>query len=281
MIQEIFPHQFDNLYLGDATIDDEDFVLHFQDNALLMRLNGDGLELPKGKDFPEILKQTAHTFLFRLNDHACFLVWDELFVDHSKMIYKEINFFRLIDQQEIAWASLVSFHLRNWYIQHQYCGKCGTKTQHKLNERALECPECHTVVYPKISPAIIVAIVSNDKILLARNTRFPGAWFSLVAGYVDVGETLEEALEREVWEEVGVTVKNIRYYKSQPWPFSGSMMIGFVAEADETQPIVIDDHEIAEAAWFKRGNLPQHPSTISIAGEMIEKFEKGELPFFA
>jgi len=141
----------------------------------------------------------------------------------------------------------------------------------------MECSSCNTIVYPKISPAIIVAIICKDKILLARNTNFPGAWYSLLAGYADVGETLEETLIREVKEEVGLDVTNIRYYKSQPWPLSGSMMIGFIAKADDSQPICIDGHEIAEAAWFTRYNLPNYPSTLSIAGELIDKFAKGEL----
>jgi NAD+ diphosphatase len=165
----------------------------------------------------------------------------------------------------------------NWYMQNKFCGKCGTRTQKKPDERALICPECNTVVFPKISPAVIVAIICNDKILLARGLNFSGNWYSLLAGYVDVGESLEEALAREVMEEVGLEIKNIRYYKSQPWPLSGSMMIGFMAEADETRPLTIDTSEISEAAWFTRGNLPPHSSLISIAGEMIEKFDKGEL----
>ena len=123
----------------------------------------------------------------------------------------------------------------------------------------------------------IIAIVCNDKLLLARNANFRGNWYSLIAGYADVGESLEETLAREVKEEVGLDVSNIRYYKSQPWPLSGSMMIGFIAEADDQQPITIDNKEIVEAAWFTRGNLPNHPPTLSIAGEMIEKFENGEL----
>jgi NAD+ diphosphatase len=131
------------------------------------------------------------------------------------------------------------------------------------------------MVYPKISPAIIVAIVCNDKILLAHSNNFPGKWYSLIAGYTDIGESLEEAVMREVKEEVGLEVKNIRYYKSQPWPFSSSMMIGFFAEADDAQRIQTDNKEISHAAWFNRGNLPDHPAQISIAGEMIDKFEQG------
>ena len=277
MIQEIYPHSFDNHYQTDKKIEEKDFVLHYKDNTLLLKSEGDDLGLPRKKDFSDINDNTESTFLFTLNDVSCFLVWDAPLPKESDITYQEINFFRTASRKEVAWIGVVGYHLRNWYAEHRFCGKCGTKMVHKPDERAMMCPECHTLYFPKISPAIIVAITSNDKILLARNTNFKGGWFSLIAGYVDVGETLEETVRREVKEEVGLDVKNIRYYKSQPWPLSGSVMVGFVAEADENQPIKIDNKEIAEAGWFSRGNLPDHPSNVSVGGELIEKFEKGEL----
>jgi NAD+ diphosphatase len=277
MIQDIFPHRFNNQYQAGHPIKEDDFILHFRDRSLLLKISGEEFELPRKRDFPGFSDQRSFTFLFSLNEVSCFLIEGDLETDKPDLIFREINFFRTIPQPEIAWVSIAGFHLRNWYGQNKFCGKCGAAMQHKPDERALICPDCHTVVYPKISPAVIVAIISGDKLLLARNVNFPGSWFSLVAGYVDVGETLEETLKREVKEEVGLDIRNIRYYKSQPWPLSGSMMIGFIAEADENQSILIDNKEIAEAAWFTRGNLPPHSSTISIAGEMIEKFERGEL----
>ena len=277
MIQDIHPHRFNNRYFADQIIGENDFILHYQANTLLLGTNGEEFRIPQKKDLPEISDQTEHIFLFTLNDVSCFLICDNLSVTDVRFIYKEISFFRTTNQREIAWVSIVGFHLKNWYLQNKFCGKCGSKNQHKVDERALVCPNCNTVVYPKISPAIIVAILSNGKILLARNSNFAGNWYSLIAGYVDVGETLEETVVREVKEEVGLDVWNIRYYKSQPWALSGSVMIGFIAEADENQPICIDGKEIAEAAWFSRENLPNHPSDISIAGELINKFERGEL----
>ncbi|RPH32682.1 MAG: NAD(+) diphosphatase [Bacteroidales bacterium] len=277
MIHEIFPHRFNNLYLANKNIGENDFILHYNGDSLLLKTSGDEFDIPQRRDFLEISDKSDNTFLFTLNDVPCFLIWDNLMADNPHFAYKEISFFRTTRQQEIAWVSIVGFHLMNWYSQNKFCGKCGTKTQHKPDERAIVCPNCKTTVYPKISPAVIVVIVCNNKILLARNSNFSGSWYSLIAGYADVGESLEETLVREVKEEVGLDIKNIRYYKSQPWPPSGSMMIGFVAEADENQPISIDDKEIADAAWFTRGNLPQHSLNLSIAGEMIEKFERGEL----
>lgn len=277
MIQEIFPHRFSNHYVSYKNIGEKDYIFHFNENLLLLKTNGDDFEIPQKKDFSDITDKTDKVFLFTLDDTPCFLVWDNLKADKPNFIYKEISIFRNIRQKEIAWISIVAFHLMNWYSQNKFCGKCGSRTQQKPNERAIICPDCKTVVFPKISPAIIVAITCNNKILLARNLNFPGNWYSLIAGYVDIGESFEEALIREVKEEVGVDIKNIHYYKSQPWPLSGSVMIGFIAEADETQPISIDEKEIADAAWFTRENLPDHPSIISVAGEMIEKFKKDEL----
>ncbi len=277
MIQDIHPHRFSNLYLANQAINETDYIFHYQGNTILLKTKGDELVLPQKKHFSEISEKTDVVFLFSLDEVPCFLVWDELKVDETQMAFTEISFFRSTTQREIGWVSLVGLHLRNWYLQNRFCGTCGTRTQHKSDERAVVCPACNAVVYPKISPAIIVAILSNDKILLARNSTFVGGWYSLVAGFVDVGETLEETVRREVKEEVGLDVWNIRYYKSQPWELSGSMMIGFIAEADENQPICIDEKEITAAAWFTRKNLPNHPLNISIAGEMIEKFERGEL----
>ena len=237
--------------------------------------NSEGFEIPKKKDL------IGHTpdgiFLFTLNNVNCFLVRDCTIPENDQYTYLEINYFRTISRGEIDWCSIVAFQLMNWYEQNKFCGKCGALNVHKHDERAMICPSCQITIYPKISPAIIVAILCNDKILLARGASFRDDFYSLVAGYVDIGESIEDAVIREVKEEVGLDIKNIRYYKSQPWPFSGSMMIGFIADADEEQPIRIDNDEIIAAAWFTRNNLPNHPANRSIAGELIEKFVNGEL----
>lgn len=277
MIHEISPHRFNNQFIHDKTIGEDDFVLYYKENSLLVKKNNNGLEIPRKRDFSGFSANGKNNFIFTLDDVSCFLIWDCPETTNDQFVYKEINFFRSFKQKEIAWISIVGMQLMNWYSHNRFCGKCGSETKEKPDERAIICPGCNTVVFPKIAPAVIVAILCNNKILLAHNANFPENWHSLVAGYADVGESLEEAVKREVKEEVGLEVSNIRYYKSQPWPFSGSMMIGFFAEADETQPVCPDNIEITEATWFTRGNLPHHPPGISIAGEMIERFEKEEI----
>lgn len=275
MIQDIHPHRFDNTFIATSEIKEDDFIFHFVGNELLLKQNGETIELPQKKDL--FAFNSAFIYLFTLNEKRCFLVWDCAQPKGSEFAYHPISFRNPFSQIEIDWACSVALQLKNWYEQHKFCGKCGTPTIASTSERAISCPSCETSLYPTISPAIIVAILCKDKILLARNALFPEAFFSLVAGYVDIGESIEAAVTREAKEEVGLKVKNIRYYKSQPWPFSGSMMIGYVAEAEEVHEIEIDNKEIVEAAWYSRNSLPNHPPNRSIAGEMIEAFTRGNL----
>lgn len=276
MIQDILPHLFSNQFDKDALICDDDYVFYFRKDALLLRKEGDQLKIPSRKELG--IQTDAGLFLFSLDGKHCYLIDECNIPDRSAYTFSEINLFRTLRQQEIAWASIVAHQLMNWYQVNHFCGKCGAAMLPRKDERSISCTNCESTVYPKISPAIIVAITCGEKILLAKGINFRGSFYSLVAGYADVGESLEEAVIREVKEEVGLDVKNIRYYKSSPWPISGSLMIGFTAEADDQQPITIDPGEISHAAWFSRENLPPHPpASISIAGELIEMFRTGKM----
>jgi NAD+ diphosphatase len=274
MIQDIDPHIFSNRFSEIEEIAPDDLIFYYREGMLMMKKNIHGPDIPRYCDFAELSDNCKPVFLFSINKNNCYLLQNWPDENPEKYTFEEINFVRTYEKKEIAWVSLVAYQLMNWYHLNQFCGKCGTKTVLKSDERAIICNHCETTVYPKISPAVIVAITCKNKILLARGKNFRSNFFSLVAGYVDIGESLENTVMREVKEEVGIDVWNIRYYKSQPWPFSGSMMIGFWAEADDSQPITIDEHEITDAFWFERGKLPNHPPNMSIAGEMIELFEK-------
>ncbi|MEL7333453.1 MAG: NAD(+) diphosphatase [Cyanobacteria bacterium J06560_2] len=158
-----------------------------------------------------------------------------------------------------------------WDRTHQYCGHCATPTTQLPTERAKRCPNCRHRQYPQLSPAVIMLIYKGDQILLARAPRFRTGMYSVLAGFVEPGESLEETVAREVKEEVGIEIKNIRYFGSQPWPFPKSLMIGFVAEyAGGT--ITPDPAEIEAAAWFDRHELPPVPGALSIARKLIDAF---------
>lgn len=140
--------------------------------------------------------------------------------------------FGLLDEGLFRVAGYAS-QILNWDEKSRFCGRCGNPTATKLDERAKICPGCGHITYPRISPAIIVAVVRGDRLLLAHAPRFPGKFYSVLAGFVEPGETLEECLRREVREEVGIEVKNVRYFGSQSWPFPNSLMVGFTAEHAE------------------------------------------------
>jgi len=161
--------------------------------------------------------------------------------------------------------------IRTWLGEFQYCGRCGTEMGFSEEERARVCPFCGHAAYPRISPAIICRVTNGDKILLARGRRFQRPFFSILAGFVEAGESLEDAVAREIREEVGIEVKNIRYFESQPWAFSSSLMIGFTAEY-ASGDLVLQEEEILEADWYTRENLPDLPGRYSIARKLIENW---------
>ncbi len=164
------------------------------------------------------------------------------------------------------------------HVNFLFCGRCAAPTIPNTEEHARVCPSCNLNFYPRISPAVIMAVTKGDKILLARGINFPDKkMFSVLAGFVSPAETLEDCVRREVMEETGIQVKNICYVKSQPWPFPDSLMIGFTAEYADGK-IVIDPKEILEAGWFNAANLPKTPAAFSLAGELINGFLQNKTP---
>ena len=157
-----------------------------------------------------------------------------------------------------------------WDRTHRFCGRCGAPTERMEDERARRCPECEHLAYPRLSPAVIMLVRRGDEILLARNAARGGTFWSVLAGFVEPGESLEEAVVREVREEVGIEIRDLRYFGSQPWPFPHQLMIGFTANY-ASGDICIDPAELVEARWFHRRRLPeQMPSRISIARRLID-----------
>ncbi len=160
-----------------------------------------------------------------------------------------------------------------WERENAFCGRCGRPMDNHGQERAMTCDPCGSMVYPRISPCIITLVSRAEEMLLARNANFPIEMFSTLAGFIEAGESVEECLVREVKEEVGIEVGNIRYFSSQSWPFPNQLMLGFFAE-HEGGDILCEDEEIAEAHWFRPDNLPTIPPVHSISGQLIRHHVK-------
>ena len=161
--------------------------------------------------------------------------------------------------------------VNDWYISHKFCGRCGAMTQVDEKDMMLKCPECGQVHYPRIAPAIIVAIENEDKLLMAQHSYHDTIRYALIAGFVEPGESIEEAVHREVLEEVGIKIKNLNYKKSQSWPFPNSLMLAFEAEY-ESGDIKVDGDEIVKAKWFKKDEIIRYASDISISDWLIQEF---------
>jgi NAD+ diphosphatase len=171
--------------------------------------------------------------------------------------------------EDLFFAAGRAMQIALWAQTHRFCGRCGAETRRDERERCARCPRCGLGSYPRISPAIIVLVRRGEEALLARSPRLPAGTYSTLAGFVDVGESLEETLAREVREEVGIEVKNPRYFGSQPWPFPHSLMLGFMAEY-AGGVIAVDGDEILDARWFRADALPQVPPPLSIARKLID-----------
>ena len=178
---------------------------------------------------------------------------------------------------EVEWVIAGrAVQLAEWQRTHKFCGRCSTPTEPSGNDRAMKCPACGLLAYPRLAPAMITLVTRGDEALLARGVQFRAPMYSCLAGFVEAGESLEEAVVREVREEVGIEVGSVRYHSSQPWPFPHSLMIGFTAEW-VSGDIVCDPTEILDAQWYTRDALPSIPPRISIARKLIDAWVTGEI----
>lgn len=252
----------------------------FVGTKLLVHLEGTISQIPKLISLSEIgLVPVRTQFLGTLDNQPCYsaeLPKDALAKLNEVIASKGMTLQGLRElygtmDEDLYTLSGRAIQIVEWDRTHQYCGHCATPTTQLSHERAKRCPKCGLVNYPRLSPAIIVLISRGEELLLARAHRFPAGMYSILAGFVEPGESLEETVVREVREEVGIEVKEVRYFGSQPWPFPNSLMIGFTATYASGE-IAIEPQELADAAWFSKHNLPQIPPKLSIARKLIDWF---------
>ncbi len=192
--------------------------------------------------------------------------------------YENARRLRQTVSKEICFAILTGWHLYHWYRTSRFCGACGGETVHDEAERMMRCPRCGNLIFPRINPAVIAAVTNGEKLLLSKYAGRSYTHYALIAGFTEIGETMEQTVRREVLEEVGLGVKNIRYYKSQPWGVDGNILMGFYCDLDGDDTIHIDERELALAQWHDRNALPIGDDGFSLTREMIRVFGEDREP---
>lgn len=279
MIQNIGKHLYDRSYsIRQAQM--QDYALCYrQGKVLLRRTDEQHWALPRFSDFPPELQPNlaAAQHFFSLDGSGCYLADPdpEENVLPEGWVYCTYQTLRTVRPMEVAFAAITGAQLDRWYKSRAYCGRCGAKNHPSVKERALVCPVCGQTEYPKICPAVIVAVTHGDQLLVTRYAGRAYRGLALIAGFVEIGETLEDTVRREVQEEVGLQVKNIRYYKNQPWAFTDTLLSGFYCELDGQSQIRLDRSELSEGIWLDRSQIPPQENDVSLTAEMIEMFRSG------
>ena len=245
----------------------------FRDGRLLVQIEDRKATVPLTADLAALsLEPVRQQYLGLLDGRHCFSAEVAKETEPPKgWTFQGLR--RVFDflSDSLFWTAARAIQIVAWDRDHQFCGRCAAPTETMPGERAKVCSNCGLHTYPRLSPAVIMLIEKDNQILLARSHRHPPDRFSVLAGFVEPGETLEETTAREIFEEVGLQVKNIRYFGSQPWPFPNSLMIAFTCEYAGGE-IVLEEAEMAEAAWFTVDNLPRVPKKMSISRQLIDWF---------
>ncbi|NLN49001.1 MAG: NAD(+) diphosphatase [Clostridiales bacterium] len=278
MIQDIAPKTFNNQFKN-RKAQPKDLFLSYKGDKILVREDKNKLWYPSfldfEKNFPKLIDRSQ--FLFTIDDINYYLVEEKGLDDLEGWVYADTGRFRTEPKYWRSFAGVVGWQLNRWYKNNKYCGRCGKHTKASINERALICKSCGSQIYPTIFPCVIVAVYDKNRLLLTKYKGRPYANFALIAGFVEIGESLEDPVRREVMEEAGLKVKNIKFYKSQSWPFTDTIIAGFYAELDGDDIITLEEDELSLAIWVNREDIPTDELRISLTGEMMDVFRKGIL----
>ncbi len=275
MIQELDNKKLYNEY-EKCSAQPADFVFCFENDQLLVTEDCKGEpELLRAESFPN----TKLQYLFRIEDTRYFLAMGdkdkESIMAGTRIKKTSARSLRDLEHKELAFAAATAYHLYQWYRDNRFCGRCGQPLQHGTGERMLICPACGNTVYPKIAPAVIVGLIDGDRILMTKYNGRAYKRYALIAGFVEIGETAEETVIREVKEEVGLKAKNVRYYKSQPWGTEQDLLLGYFCDLDGDDTIEIDQDELSTAEWIHRADMNMRDDGFSLTREMMCAFQEG------
>ncbi len=277
MIQDISPKKFhieyQNIYPRQ-----EDVILVYRDRLTLLKRNGNEIEYPTKQQFDGA--EMDYIYLFRIDEEKYFLglpkddgILHELL--NSGYTFEKTWSFRETQPLDRAFAGVTGLQLEDWYRSHRICGECGEELVADDSERMMHCPKCGRSYYPIICPGVIVAVVHNGRLLMSKYNGREYKRFALIAGFTETGESIEDTVHREVMEEVGLKVKNLKFYKSQPWSFSNTLLMGFFCELDgDDETITLEEDELSEAGWYTPEEVPEDFEHISLTSEMMTVFKE-------
>lgn len=273
MIQDISPKRLYNQYKKEEP-KPEDYICIFQVGMVYVK-EGDTLKLPTYGELLVYFKpqDMALQYAFSIDETAYYLCSPSV-IELEGYSFRRLFSMRSMKPKDSVFAVSTAYHLFVWYRQNCYCGKCGSRLLHSDRQRMLYCPECGNEVFPKLAPAVIVAVTHGDRLLVTKYAGREYKRYALIAGFCEIGETAEETVEREVMEEVGLEVTNITYYKSQPWGFDSNLLLGYFCELKREAPIRMDEEELAQAEWISYQDIPKDYEGLSLTMEMMQVFRE-------
>lgn len=286
MLQDLSFGTLDNQYRY-LSPQNNDYVVCVRGNEILLTQREDGtLELPCTEQVEQWRGGWEHwldepyRYVFTMQERRYFLwLGNAGECGSDRYAYRPVSALRDPASKDICFAMMTAWHLYCWYRDNRFCGRCSHPTVHDDKERMMRCPSCGNMIFPRIAPAAIIALTHGDKLILSKYAGRAFTRYGLLAGFIEIGETAEEAVAREVMEEVGLKVKNVRYYKSQPWGIAGNLSVGYFCDLDgEDETVTLDETELSSAEWFTRGAIPYTDEGISLTGEMIRIFQEGREP---
>ena len=276
MLQEIAPRHLDNQY-HPREIGPGAKICAFREKSILVSLRDGEVLLPDWEQLKEDILRSV--YLFSIDETPYFLA--ELAPDAhlpEGFAYDNVRSHRRLHPKYTVYAEMTAWHLYVWYRDNRFCGRCGPPTHHDGKLRMLSCPVCGNMIFPKICPAIIVGVTDGDRILLTKYSGREYKNYALIAGFTEIGETAEETVAREVFEETCVHVKNIRYWATQPWGIDTDLRLGYFAELDGSEDITMDREELSLAGWYHRDELQIPADDVSLTNDMIRAFIENRHP---
>jgi len=282
MIQDIAPLRLANEYQN-KKVQKNDRLIGFSGKKIFLWQTDEGITYPTYEEMENACRKQERAvpecrFLFAIGEEKFFLAELDGIEPFGEYRFYEMFETRAMvrERKELVLAGATAWHLYQWYRDNRFCGRCAAKLVHEEKLRALRCPACGNLIFPKIAPAVIVAVTNGENILMTKYANRQYKRYALIAGFTEIGETLEECVAREVMEEVGIKVKNIRYYKSQPWGSALDILMGFFCEVDGDSMICLEEDELKEGVWINRENIEGQADDFSLTNEMMMVFKAGK-----